>query len=285
MIANKYKIMSKIGNGKFGHVYRGKYTRNDEDVAIKIEILDTPIKLLQHETRILNYINSKHSTSVPFVYWYGLYRGNPTLIMPFYEISLEKYNDNRIVSKKENLLNAVKMIDILKFVHECGVIHCDLKPDNFMIKNNALYLIDFGLSKIYIDDDMKPLPEETGNEFITGTPKFISLHIHIGKSPGRRDDLIAILYIYMFYKNGGNLDWLNIPDTNIENTFPPNHIRYFKNRERMRLKQIHSDNLQSNSLDKKILYYLHRVDFIEKPHYHWMTSLFQEEISLLHDIE
>ncbi len=280
MIANKYKIISKIGKGQFGHVYKGKYTRNDEDVAIKIENLDTPIKLLQHETRILNYINSKHSTSVPFVYWYGLYKGNPTLIMPFYEISLERYNDNRLVSKKENILNAVKMIEILKFIHECGVIHCDLKPDNFMIKNNALYLIDFGLSRIYIDEYMKSLPEETGLEFIMGTPKFISLHIHNGKSPGRRDDLIAIMYIYIYYEKGGILDWLNIPDTNIDDVFPTNHIRYFKNYERMRLKKIHADNLQPNSFEKKILYYLHRCDFIENPHYHWMTSLLQEEISL-----
>ena len=53
------------------------------------------------------------------------------------------------------------MIDLLEKLHMKGYIHCDIKPDNIMIGNfkvdpslkNKLYLIDFGLSKRYLDDD------------------------------------------------------------------------------------------------------------------------------------
>ena len=197
MIANKYTILTKIGGGQFSNVYKGKYKKTDEIVAIKMENAETSIPLLKHEARILNYINSKQSNRIPFVYWYGIFKGLPTLIMPFYECSLEDYYQTTIASKKNYLLNFIKMIEVLSFIHECGVIHCDIKPENFMIKNHNLFLIDFGLSTIFVDEQFNPLPEKIKTIFITGTPKFISLNIHNGITSSRRDDLIYIVYIYL----------------------------------------------------------------------------------------
>ena len=148
MIANKYTILSKIGSGQFSNVFKGKFNKTDELVAIKTENIETPIPLLKHETRILNYINSKQSYQIPFIYWYGIYEGSPTLIMPFYEMSLEELYKNKGVSKKQHFTNIVKIIEILSFIHECGVIHCDVKPENFMIKDEKIYLIDFGVSAL-----------------------------------------------------------------------------------------------------------------------------------------
>ena len=139
MIANKYNIITKIGEGQFGTVYKGKYKRNDEYVAIKVEHLDAPLPSLNHETRILNYINSKHSTCVPFVYWYGLHDHLPTLIMPLYDHSLEDLYLQKNKSKNDLSHYCIKMIDILKFIHEYGVIHCDLKPQNFMMKISDIF--------------------------------------------------------------------------------------------------------------------------------------------------
>ena len=56
MIANKYTIISKIGSGQFSNVFKGKFNKTDELVAIKTENIEKPIPLLKHETRILNYI-------------------------------------------------------------------------------------------------------------------------------------------------------------------------------------------------------------------------------------
>lgn len=276
MIANKYSIISKIGEGQFSNVYKGKYDRTNELVAIKTETIETPIPLLKHETRILNYINSKHSSFVPFVYWYGLYEHLPTLIMPLYDCSLEDYYNNISMSKKGCLLDILKIIEILSFIHECGVLHCDIKPDNFMIKQDNIYLIDFGLSCIYVDENLKPFPRKNDSIFITGTPKFISLNIHNGLSPSRRDDLISAIYIYIYFINNKNLLWLNVQDK--RDSYSPNHINHFKNQERKRLKMEYYEHLNAKCIEKKLLEHLITTNFNEKPLYQWMLSLFREEI-------
>ena len=280
MIANKYTILSKIGSGQFSNVFKGKFNKTDELVAIKTENIETPIPLLKHETRILNYINSKQSYQIPFIYWYGIYEGSPTLIMPFYEMSLEELYKNKGVSKKQHFTNIVKIIEILSFIHECGVIHCDVKPENFMIKDEKIYLIDFGLSTIFVDEHMNPLPEKNDSVFITGTPKFISLNIHNGIASSRRDDLISAIYIFVYLSNK-KLPWLNVQDK--QDGYSPNHIYHFKNIERKRLKEEFFNNIPSTHYVKKILSYLMNIAFDEKPHYQWMISIFQEEISK-HDI-
>lgn len=278
MIANKYDIITKIGEGQFGTVYKGKYKRNNEFVAIKVEHLDAPIPLLNHETRILNYINSKHSSSVPFVYWYGLYDHLPTLIMPLYEYSLEDLYLQKSVSKNELLHHCIKIIDILRFIHEYGVIHCDLKPQNFMVKENKIYLIDFGLASIFFDEKYTILPQKPDSIFITGTPKFISINIHNGMSPSRRDDLISTLYIFSYLNHNCYLPWLNVQDK--QDGYSPNHIFHFKNQERKRKKIEYYDHLHKNTFEKKILTYLYSIPFQEKPHYQWIISIFEEKISI-----
>jgi len=276
MIANKYTILSKIGSGQFSNVFKGKFNKTDEPVAIKTENIETPIPLLKHETRILNYINSKQSYQIPFIYWYGIYQGSPTLIMPFYESSLEELYKNKDVSKKQHFTNIVKMIEILSFIHEYGVIHCDVKPENFMVKDEKIYLIDFGLSTIFVDEHMNPLLEKNESAFITGTPKFISLNIHNGIAPSRRDDLISAIYIFVYLSNK-KLPWLNVQDK--QDGYSQNHIHHFKNVERKRLKEEFFNSISSTHYVKKLLGYLMNITFGEKPHYQWMISIFQEEIS------
>ena len=277
MIANKYDIISKIGEGQFGTVYKGKYKRNNEFVAIKVEHLDAPIPLLNHETRILNYINSKHSTCVPFVYWYGLYDHLPTLIMPLYEYSLEDLYSNKKLSKNDLLHHCIKIINILGFIHEYGVIHCDLKPENFMVKENEIYLIDFGLATIFVDENSAILPQKPDSIFITGTPKFISINIHNGISPSRRDDLISAIYIFSYLQHNCYLPWLNVQDK--YDGYNPNNINHFKNQERKRKKIEYYNNLHSSTFEKKILTYLKSIEFQEKPHYQRIIMIFEEKIS------
>jgi len=92
-----------------------------------------------------------------------------------------------------------------------------MKPQNFMFKQSVsnteftddLYLIDFGLATVYVDDHKKTLPLKKQNIHLLGTPKFISYYIHEGWDPGRRDDYISISYIWM-YLLYGTLPWENV---------------------------------------------------------------------------
>lgn len=280
MIAKKYSKVSKIGQGKFGEVFRGTYQKTGAPVAIKIERSDSPIKMIKHEATLLNYLYSKGCRSTPIIYWYGLFDTHPTMVMPFYEMSLSQWigMNQDTGTEKENGLKRVfmiQMIDILDTIHSNSIIHRDIKPDNFMLRDNntSLVLIDFGLSTVYVDDTMS---KNQLSKTILGTPKYVSIHVHTGLEPGRRDDLISIGYIWLFLENNGYLPWENInTDTSLDHLYPEIHILHYKNRERARLKSW--TVLKEYSLSTMTRNYLeatYALEYIESPKYEKYKKIF-----------
>jgi serine/threonine protein kinase len=246
MIANKYMLLNIIGKGKFGKIYYGARVKTAMPVAIKIENAESSIKLLKNETTILNYLYHNGSRKIPFVHWYGNYQSNPCLIMTYYETSLYDYTLAIKPNAQDSKMILLKIISILKDIHDSQIIHRDVKPQNFMIQNSELYLIDFGLASVYADDFKIHIPEKSDNLSILGTPKYISIHLHEGRTPSRRDDVISSGYIYLFLLLGGRLPWENLPDcarNSMDNLLVDNgigydetHILYYKNQERARQK-------------------------------------------------
>lgn len=198
VIHRKYKIEKFIGNGKFGRVYQGYNIKTNEIVAIKLESSDAPCKILKNETTILNYLYRKGCKCVPFIYWFGLYLENSTLVMTYYEYSLDQYITNHHYSPADSNRILKSMLKILEQIHSHFIIHRDIKPHNFMMRDGELYLIDFGMATSYSDTD----EERTGKTDILGTPKYISIHIHNGVDPSRRDDVISACYIYLQMRLG-----------------------------------------------------------------------------------
>jgi serine/threonine protein kinase len=272
MIQNKYQIIKKIGQGQFGQIYQG-LSRKKEDVAIKMEKKDSPISLLKQETTILRYLYEKSCNCIPTIYWFGPYENNLTLIMPFYECNLEQYNRSTILDRTKINKLTVQMIHILIQIHKHGVIHRDIKPQNFMMKKGELYLIDFGLATIYINEDKQPIiPKEKG-EFIMGTPKFISLYIHYGIDPCRRDDLISVLYIYLYFYFE-KLPWENVMCEENE-YYSPYHVLHPKNQKRKSLKE---DFHNTNTWKKALFDYIYQIQYDEVPHYHKIIAMIEEDI-------
>jgi len=290
MISNKYVIKSLIGKGKFGKVYSGQYKKTEETVAVKIELSNSPVKLLKNETSILNYLYHSGCRKIPFVFWYGIYESHPCLIMTHYDMTLYDY------AKSEPPIDPmctktiiIKMVHILKSIHDSHIIHRDIKPQNFMIKHGDLFLVDFGLAAVFIDGSKIHFPETAGNTGILGTPKYMSIYLHKGINASRRDDVISCAYIYLFLILGGCLPWENLPDdkdirysqvpsvdgddTNEE--YEENHIFHYKNKERARQKSW--DNLNSNykNRDESFLSFLEKVygiGFYERPPYENLIS-------------
>ena len=146
IIANKYNIDKFIGNGKFGKVYRGIINKTNTYVAIKLEDKSTSYKLLKRETSILKYLYEKKCRSIPSVYWFGEIGDSMGLIMTYYDCSLFEYLNIKTISESKLNYIMVKCIHILESIHSIFVIHRDIKPHNFMIKNGEIFLIDFGLA-------------------------------------------------------------------------------------------------------------------------------------------
>jgi serine/threonine protein kinase len=196
MIANKYTIEREIQRGAFGVILKGIYEKRSESVAIKIE--HGTIQSLKHEVKMCNYLFMAGVRKIPSIYWFGSYLEKPCLVMTFYECSLYDY----CISKKENTFEKMnilmfKIIEIFENIHKHFVLHRDIKPQNFMIKDGDIYLIDFGLATFYINENGEHYPDEIGDTMI-GSPKFASTHIHEGHRYSRRDDMISIGYIYLF---------------------------------------------------------------------------------------
>lgn len=276
VLNNKYRILDKIGLGKFGVVYKGIHLKTVEFVAIKTESKTSSIKLLKNETTILKYLYDNGSRSTPIVFWYGIDNQFTYLVMSYYEISLYDYSIKKQLSIEKIDKTMAVCIDILENIHSNFVLHRDIKPQNFMITNDEIYLIDFGFSAFFIDEKGNHMPMNK-SENVLGTPKYISYNIHDGFFPTRRDDLISLgyIYIYLFCKE---LPWDSLKLEENPNQYDEIHILHPKNKQRKTMKEcknLEKISLQINQKIHKFLNYCYALKYDGLPNYNGLKALFQ----------
>jgi len=278
LIGKRYNLCERLGNGNFGSVYKGKHYKNNTDVAIKFEDINSNIKLLRHETTILKYLYERDTRNIPAVSWFGIHNHYTCLAMTLYECSLYDYviaKGNLSVSKIHSII--YQLVTILKSIHDNGVIHRDIKPQNIMVKAGELYLIDFGFSTIFIDEDGEHVPDDC-SEHIIGSPKYVSYNIHTGSVSSRRDDLISLGYLYLFLHEK-QLSWENIGyDTSIKDEYDETSIYHYKNILRQEMKQLSKiSEFTSTSQDhnlKNYLKYVYNLKYEEAPNYSAILEIF-----------
>ena len=101
-------------------------------------------------------------------------------------------------------------------LHEKNYIHRDIKPENFMMgvgpNKSCLHIIDYGLAKRYRKTCGQHIAEEQFRPAI-GTKRYLSKNVLSGVTPSRRDDLISVIYILIYFRSG-NLPWVGLDDKN-----------------------------------------------------------------------
>ena len=172
----------------------------------------------------------------------------------------------------------ISMIEIIARVHEAGIVHRDIKPDNFMLSmvrntddttktansiEKKLNIIDFGLSRFYMKGDKHV--DNADDRSIVGTIRYISKHIHEGNVYSRRDDIISIMYVAIYLAKG-SLPWMGVT-TKKGDTKTKEDVVYD-------IKTKTSSTALCEGvphLFKKLLDYSYSLDFEDKPDYSYMT--------------
>ena len=238
MIANKYKLLAKLSQGSFGQVYKAENIRTGELVAIKIEPKSGDNKSLKSEAKIYQYLAKLDG--FPQLKWYGSSDKVTYLVTDLLDHSIsDLVEKGGRIEMEIVLLLGKQMIQRLQVLHNHFLLHRDIKPQNFMLNvtTNKLYLIDFGFCKRY-NYDGNHIEEGTINKII-GTPNFVSVNVHKGLEPSRRDDVESCIYI-MIYMLFGKLFWDKETDiknvcftkeqlTNVEKTIIPGFLKRILN--------------------------------------------------------
>ena len=192
---------------------------------------------------------------------------------------------------KDVLKYMISIVEIIEKIHEKGVIHRDIKPENFMISESRIQdnhtdqsdptnptdqvikkvnIIDFGLSRIYIKEDVH-IPNKADSS-IVGTMRYISTHIHEGNVYSRRDDIISILYV-IIYLLKGKLPWCSLKIEPGDKRTKAEIVYEVK-------KQTPIPILCSGlpSIFERMLTYAYKINFEEKPDYTYLKRLCKKEL-------
>ena len=131
-----YEILSALGAGGMGEVWKARDTRLNRLVAIKASI--SPFnERFEREAQAIAAVNHHHVCSLYDV-------GPDYLVMEYVEGELL----NGPVPLAQALELAEQILDALNAAHEKGIVHRDLKPGNILLTKSGVKVLDFGLAKI-----------------------------------------------------------------------------------------------------------------------------------------
>ena len=188
-----------MGQGSFGEIYAARDTATGSFVAIKIEPNSQAKHVLNIEASILRKIS--HYPYFPRYISFGRTKNNTYLAMEMCGPSLS-YTIKRLPTHKLSLSSGIRVIDFslkgLEMMHLSGIVHRDVKPSNILLRQSMEYpvaIIDFGLSRVFVDKETKKQLPPRPNPGFRGTAIFASpnAHLHMELSP--RDDVISWYYM------------------------------------------------------------------------------------------
>ncbi|KAI9430716.1 kinase-like domain-containing protein [Lactarius indigo] len=175
-VHGRYRVGMLLGSGTSGDVYLGQDIKTGQDIALKLEPIQTQTPRLSHEHSVYKALSGM--SGIPTIHWYGRE-------VPYHMMVLNRLNltVEEVISKCHHINSvfsyADQMLSCLKSLHEQSYIHRDVKPANFMTgigELSQVFLIDFGLAQLF------------------RTITFTSINSHSGWTQSCCDDLESLVY-------------------------------------------------------------------------------------------
>ncbi len=200
VLAERFRIEAKLGEGGFGAVYRGTQTRTGRHVAIKLLHPDMTrdqnlVARFRREGEVLCQLRDAHTVTT-----YDFDQTPEGLL--FIAMELLEGPTLHDVFRREAPLNWQRVVKILAEIcsalaeaHEIGIVHRDLKPENIHLEPRPghaefVKVLDFGIAKVMRGDGTAQQLTATGQTL--GTLEYMSPEQLMGKPLDGRSDVYAI---------------------------------------------------------------------------------------------
>lgn len=203
VIGGSYRILRLLGEGGMGAIYEVEHVHFTKRFALKLltkaSVTETDWLRFKQEAKALSKLPHENIVQVNDL---GIDKGVPFYVMELVkgESLRRKLKDRGKLSMKESLTIFEKLASTLAYVHENGIIHRDIKPDNIMIISQTkqtdggtkhelgIKLVDFGISKLSNPDT----PGLTRAGEVFGSPIYMSPEQCIGQKVDGRSDIYAM---------------------------------------------------------------------------------------------
>jgi hypothetical protein len=199
-----YEILSPLGAGGMGEVYRARDTRLDRDVAIKVlpESFARDADRLRRFEQEARTVAALNHPNILGVYDIGQHQGSPYMVCELLdgETLREKMQEGPMPQRRA-IEYASQIADGLAAAHDKGVVHRDLKPENiFVTKDARVKILDFGLAKlarmnggsISGEGATATVPAQTMPGMVLGSAGYMSPEQVRGKDVDARTDIFAL---------------------------------------------------------------------------------------------
>ncbi|CAD8094690.1 unnamed protein product [Paramecium sonneborni] len=202
---SEYKIIQNLGSGSDHYVFKGQHNKTQNICAIKIE-KKSGIGQLENEIQILQQLQG--IDGIPKIIEIGKTNDLKNfLIIPLLNCSLQDLGKSEKLSLWSIIAIGLSVIRIMREVHNKGILHLDIKPENIMVTSNSIInsteqilisgnvnLIDFGLSQNIRNTIFL-------KQTFIGSLRFASRQSHRREQLGYKDDLESLLYVLAYLRN------------------------------------------------------------------------------------
>ncbi|WP_432146639.1 serine/threonine-protein kinase [Streptomyces sp. bgisy084] len=194
LVAGRYRLLSRLGHGGMGTVWRARDEVMDREVAAKESRVPDHLpereragvfERMRREARAAARLDHPAVVNVHDV---AVEEGQPWIVMEFVQgRSLGDALQEGTLSARDAARIGLEVLGALEAAHAAGILHRDVKPDNVMLgRHDRVILTDFGIAQIEGETKLT----ETGG--FVGSPEFIAPERVLGQQPGSASDLWSL---------------------------------------------------------------------------------------------